>query len=436
MSASIRCRRVGKVFLVLAVYLTTVGAVRGQQPRDKSDLLEQARRLREVAAQKLEAEVRDALQQAQALSATDPARAVALLRQMLAVVEQDTAISPERRDFLKRTLTQRLRGAETDAGRAGVKPEPPVRPGQDIGRRVEEQARLREQEQINQTLAQIRSLQGQGRMDEAGRLGRDLGRRFPDSPAAQAIARVGPAADRAVDLRNLRSEHERRMAGALGQVEASALPPIGDVEFPRDWQEKVKRTERLAVRMTPKERAIVDALNSPVSVSFKASRLEDVIKEMEKATGHDINILVDPQSLNEVQVTYETPVNLDLRKVTFRTALRKVLADLGLTFVVKDQVIQVMTPIRAKELMTVRSYYVGDLISVSGMILPPVLNQLQMGQTVAQIMDLIVSTIDPQSWAVNGGQGTIAFYPPTMSIVIKQSAELHFVLGGGLGSGR
>lgn len=428
MSASIGFRLPrggGTALLALAVVLG-VGSAGAQPPRDGSDLLDQARRLKEVAAQKVEAEVRDALRQAQAPA--DPARAAARLRQVLAAVEQDTALSAERRAALRQAIENRLRAL----GAAGQPGDNAGRQIQEINRTADERARTLEQEQVNQGLAAIRKLQSEGRFAEASRVAADLARQYPNNPAAQAAARISPAADRAVDLRNLRIEREHRLTGAFGQAEAAAIPPAGDMDFPPDWKEKTQRRSKFLVKMTDKERAILEALNSPVSIVTKGGRFEDVIKELERISGQPI--LLDQPSLDEAQVTYETPVNVQLRNVTFRTALRKVLADLGLTYVVKDQAIQVMTPVRAKELMSVRAYYIGDLLFTAGITLPPALSQLQMAQAVVQLIDLIQRTVDPPSWQVNGGLGTITFHAPTMSLVIKQSAEMHLILGGGLGS--
>jgi hypothetical protein len=419
-------RGVGTALFAVTVFLWPNSA--GAQ----SDLLDQARRLREVAAQKLEADVRDALRQAQALSASDPAQAVALLRQTLNAVEQDSVLSADRRDTLRQTLRSRLRTVEALAARvSGPGGDNTARLIQDANRRAGEQAAAREQEQIERTIGTIRKLRSEGRLEEASRMAVDLARQYPDSAAAQAAARIHSAVDRAVDLRNLRIDRERRTAGTLGEVEASSTPPAGDMDFPADWKDKIERRSRLLVRMSPKEKALVESLNSPISVSFKGSRFEDVINELEKAWGQ--SILLDQQSLNEAQVTYETTVNVQLNNVTFRTALRKVLADLGLTYVIKDQTIQVMSPGRARELMSVRAYYIGDLLFNAGFPLPPALNQLQAAQMVVQLSELIQQSVDPMSWATNGGWGTIAFDPASMSLVIKQSAEMHLILGGGLG---
>src|SRR5262249_10500087 len=151
------------------------------------------------------------------------------------------------------------------------------RPVQEINRRADEAARAQEQEAIDRSLGNIRRLQVQGRYEEANRMARDLARQYPNNPAATAMARIAPAADRAVDLRYLRAERERRFASVGADIDRSAMPAITDVEFPPDWKEKSQRRAKLLVKMTDKEKAILDALNSPVSVDFPNARFDEVI---------------------------------------------------------------------------------------------------------------------------------------------------------------
>src|SRR5262249_51383847 len=98
--------------------------------------------------------------------------------------------------------------------------------------------------------------------------------------------------------------------------------------------------------------------------------------------------------------------------------LRKILADLGLTYVVKDEVIEVVSPQKARSMMSVRTYYVGDLAA----------NRWQ----AAVLIDLIQSTIEPESWRANGGAGALGYPPLTRSLVIKQTSEFHSALSGAL----
>jgi len=50
---------------------------------------------------------------------------------------------------------------------------------------------------------------------------------------------------------------------------------------------------------------------------------------------------------------------------------------------------------------------------------------------VTKIIDMIQTSVDPDSWKVNGGLGTIHFNAPTMSLVITNSAEVQAAIGTG-----
>jgi hypothetical protein len=110
------------------------------------------------------------------------------------------------------------------------------------------------------------------------------------------------------------------------------------------------------------------------------------------------------------------------------------LADLGLTYIVKDELIFVTTPTKAKDYMTTRTYYVGDLVPQYDMRFGPSLGQLQAMQTITQLVNMIQNNIDKESWEANGkeGGGTIVFSPATMSLIVKQSAEVHYKVMAGL----
>lgn len=49
------------------------------------------------------------------------------------------------------------------------------------------------------------------------------------------------------------------------------------------------------------------------------------------------------------------------------------------------------------------------------------------------LIELIQNTIAPESWQVNGGQGSIRYYSLYHALVVRQTAEVHHQLGGGLG---
>jgi len=207
------------------------------------------------------------------------------------------------------------------------------------------------------------------------------------------------------------------------------------MDFPRDWKERTKNRSA-SVPLSPKERAIIVALNSPITVNFNNSRLEDVIEYLQTFTGQPI--LTDKTALDEAQVTYDTPVSVQVKGVALRTLLRKVLSEFGLTYVVKDQAIQITSAAKARDMMVVRSYYIGDIVAnINGVLGSfPLLNipqqQLQTMQNIGQLIDMVQTSVEPASWKSRGGEGTITYHPASMSLVIKQSAEVHAILAGGL----
>ena len=49
---------------------------------------------------------------------------------------------------------------------------------------------------------------------------------------------------------------------------------------------------------------------------------------------------------------------------------------------------------------------------------------------VAGLIQTIQNAIDPTLWSNNGGPGSITFYEPTRSLIIRAPAEMHYMFGG------
>jgi hypothetical protein len=112
-----------------------------------------------------------------------------------------------------------------------------------------------------------------------------------------------------------------------------------------------------------------------------------------------------------------------------------VLGDLGLTYVIKEGNVHVITPDRAKDYLVVRSYPVQDLIAPFDLRWGPYANREQMLLQANQLIQMIVNSIEPTSWVGIGdrGYGTISYNEATMSLIVRHTAEMHYMLGGGLG---
>jgi hypothetical protein len=242
-----------------------------------------------------------------------------------------------------------------------------------------------------------------------------------------------------IEARNRNLTEDREMRDRRGDANLKAdrdlvkasTPAVNDDEFPRDWKERTSK--RSEVKMTDKELKLMKALNTPMhDVDFDKRNFKEVLQYLQEKTGQ--NIFVPKPIMDEVGITYETPVTLKVDNITFRSVLKKVLGDLNLTYIVKDGEIQVTTPERARQTYSTRAYYVGDLALIGDFRLGPIVQRAVMAQQIVLIMNTIVQTIEPGSWQANNPEagGTITFDPITMSILVKQSAEVHLMMGVGM----
>jgi hypothetical protein len=274
----------------------------------------------------------------------------------------------------------------------------------------------RRAETIKRLMEGIKKLQREGRIGEAGRQADALAERYPTNPAVQANNRIASTISQIESGRQLQTARDRSAGIVLGEVEKSRVPPSADIEFPKDWNERTKKRGKES-QLTKKEKAILRTLDSPITLKFKDTPLEQVIDYLQTRLGQPI--VVDMGALNAAQIPYDSPITINVRKVSVRTVLRRILADLGLTYTIHDEVIEVTTPQRAQSTTVVRAYYVGDLLGDI-----PELRAFR----ALELMDLIQTVVEPQSWRRNGGSGSIFYHPITNSIVVKQGVEVQSVI--------
>ena len=183
-------------------------------------------------------------------------------------------------------------------------------------------------------------------------------------------------------------------------------------------------------KLTAKEKALLKMLNSTLSVDFKDTTLKEALELIQEKTNNALPIFLDEGSLKEANIESDEPVTFKVRKATVRTILKKILADKGLTYVIKEATIQVVTPQKAREMMVVRTYPVGDLLGSNNPFLDPF--GFQQLAAINALINVIKTTIEPSIWEQGG---TITFFPPG-SLIIRAPAELHYQMGFGGGYGR
>jgi hypothetical protein len=146
-----------------------------------------------------------------------------------------------------------------------------------------------------------------------------------------------------------------------------------------------------------------------------------------------MTILIEESSLKDAMADYDDPVTFKSNTLNVRTILKKVLADRGLTYVIKEGSLHVVTPQKAREHMVVRAYPVAELLGTEDRnIWGPLWKrafELQHAQT---LVNMIQTSVDPAMWNINGGPGSVTFHEPTRALIIRASAEMHYVLNGQL----
>src|SRR5262249_30749905 len=95
----------GRRLILAAFSFLAVGAVfavAAPPAKGEKDILDEARRREDVAQQKAEADFRAALVEMSKLEGANPARAVDRLKKLLSVLEDDTVLSPAKRQAWQR----------------------------------------------------------------------------------------------------------------------------------------------------------------------------------------------------------------------------------------------------------------------------------------------------------------------------------------------
>jgi len=160
------------------------------------------------------------------------------------------------------------------------------------------------------------------------------------------------------------------------------------------------------------------ALRSLTAVDFVDTPLSEAADSLGRA--HGITIRLDTRALEDVSLETDTPVSASLRGVSLKSALRLILEQLDLTYVIRDEVLMITTPEEAQEQQVTRLYPVSDLITY----------KTPSGEKWADFDTLITtlsSTIQPDTWEEVGGPGSIAplSYGGTEVIAIRQTDEVH-----------
>jgi hypothetical protein len=182
------------------------------------------------------------------------------------------------------------------------------------------------------------------------------------------------------------------------------------------------------------ERRMEQRLQSHFDWNFKDMPLRMVIDNIHQLAR--INVVADVDALREGGVSLDMPLSLKVEDMPLKSALNILLKQARLTYVIKDEALQITTEEHAKGKLKMVTYPVADLVTPIGdgfwELTPflcrkyPELAGKRTPRTTAEdvLIRVITSTIEPNSWSEVGGKGTIQYFPLGMALVINQTQDV------------
>ena len=197
---------------------------------------------------------------------------------------------------------------------------------------------------------------------------------YPMPMMAREVARTAPIVARMLhyDSQNVRyrREMQRNFMDALHLVDLAAIPFVDEppIHYPNAdrWREITKlRAKYKSVDLGnpgSAEKKLYDALDQMVDdLNFQETPLRDVINQLKDK--YDIPILADKKAFEDAGLDLDTTViTQNVSGISLRSALRLLLGDIDLTYLIKDEVMLITTKDKAAENLVIKVYPVGDLV--------------------------------------------------------------------------
>ena len=338
------------------------------------------RRVRNAQAAATQTEVQNVINQARGQMRTTPENAIRDLRLEMEKVKGIAELTPEAREQFYGALQAALReGSKQLIEVEHRRQEDAERRAAGMEQALVANGLIRDQQKVKQLIARVdflldeaRTLEGEeaykkaGDANAAGIMAAEILPHDPTPAAAILLAQT-----RGYDEQNTRTTAlaQRGVMDTLYACDMSRIPfnDYQPIVYPDSqwWKEMTRsRKERFGSKdmkqRGPAEKKIEAALKTPTQLEFVDTPLTDVIDYLKDY--HQIEIQLDKKAMEDAGVGTDTPVTKSLKGVSLRSALRLMLAELNLKYVIKDEVLLITTTEAAENMLTTRVYSVADLV--------------------------------------------------------------------------
>jgi hypothetical protein len=338
--------------------------------RKDDELLRNQLEDRARQASRLQAQVERNLDGARDLMKENPDAAIGTLKITLEEVENAPDLDAAIRQQLRNRLVVAIREADRKAIEILEAQRVAARTGAIAAERLKILDEAKEtEERIKQLVVQFNSLVDEQRgMEAINVIVPQLEKLDPRSVLPAAASEYAQFYDNKERMQDLRDQRWRGAWLTLYEIDRSSIPTPDEPPIvypdPEFWERitELRRKYKAVDLVNPDgaEAQIALALNDKTSFDFFEAPLTDVVTFLQDR--HKINVELDVPGLDLAGVTPEDTVTKQLSNISLRSALRLLLKDLELTYVIKDEVLQITSQEAAGENLVTKVYNVGDLV--------------------------------------------------------------------------
>ncbi len=478
-------------------------------PNTLADPMRSLNQQAQVTRQKVYSDVTRELAATTEIRTTDPLVALDRIKRLRGDVlnsEVDPVAKQQLLSMVDRALTQQEAWVEQhkaiiaqDVQNAEIKKEI----GQELALRRETDVK------ISEMVNQFNTLMADERYAEAEVIAKQVQELDPKSPIATLMFHKSRVSVREQELARIKADKEMGVYETLREVEASSVPfsdhnPLVFTDA-KDWEQinrmRLNRGEQSG-NLGPREMEIQRKLTNLVDVKFRNTPLATVLETLSRMT--EIPIVIDERALSELRLNRDQPITLELNtQISLRSALQLILKPYDLTYVIRNEVMEITNRDAQRSNTYRETYKVADLVlpipnfgvdhdlgltgamraaytmqahniqtsaqpvSLTGLanaqnnpaaqIDPSVLAQISPGAPMLggmggmgggggmpfgnipnplqaggggaadfdSLMNLIRTTIEPDTWVDNGGQSRMEPYPGNLSLVVSTTSDVH-----------
>lgn len=196
-----------------------------------------------------------------------------------------------------------------------------------------------------------------------------------------------------------------------------AFPRLEEAATPKAGGDRRSRTVELADNAA--KRRIDEKLGNEISVEFVDTPLGDVVDYIQQEIQEPV--IIDERALEDAGLASSSEiVTTSLKGVSIRSALRLILANLGLTYAVRHEALVITTQEEAENSLTTRLYSAVDLIDVVD-----ATDYEQIKVELKELADTLMAIISPESWSNVGGPAVLGVYASRGVLVCSNTADVH-----------